>query len=172
MNTKSEIHLRVNGVLYQLWIDPHRTLLEVLREKLFLTGTKEGCGLGDCGACTVIIDGKPILSCITLAVEVNGKDVFTIEGLAEGEILDPLQDAFMKYGAIQCGFCTPGMIMTAKAFLAEKMNPTDSEIKKAIAGNLCRCTGYVKIIEAIKSVSTGYVKIIEAIKSVAKDGEE
>ena len=158
MNTKSEIHLRVNGVLYQLWIDPHRTLLEVLREKLFLTGTKEGCGLGDCGACTVIIDGKPILSCITLAVEVNGKDVYTIEGLAEGEMLDPLQDAFMKYGAIQCGFCTPGMIMTAKAFLAEKMNPTDSEIKKAIAGNLCRCTGYAKIIEAIKSV--------------AKDGEE
>lgn len=147
-----EIELNVNGVPSKVWIEPHQTLLEILRENLFLTGTKEGCGLGDCGACTVIIDGKPILSCITLAVEVAGKNVTTIEGLAQEDKLHPVQDAFVKHGAIQCGFCTPGMVMTSVAFLGEKKNPTDLEIKKAISGNLCRCTGYIKIVEAIKSV--------------------
>ncbi len=151
---KEEIELRVNGTPYQIWIEPHWTLLEVLRENLLLTGTKESCGLGDCGACTVIMDEKPILSCLTLAVEAAGKEVYTIEGLARGEKLHPLQEAFVKCGAIQCGFCTPGMIMTAKAFLTGKKDPTELEIKKAIAGNLCRCTGYVKIVEAIKSVAT------------------
>jgi carbon-monoxide dehydrogenase small subunit len=150
-----EIELRVNGTSHRIQIEPHRTLLEVLRERLHLTGTKEGCGLGDCGSCTVLIDGKPVLSCITLASEVEGKEILTIEALASGESLDPLQEAFINHGAVQCGFCTPGMIMTAKALLAEKKNPTEQEIRKAIAGNLCRCTGYVKIVEAIKSVVEG-----------------
>ena len=148
-----EIELRVNGVMYQIRIEPHRTLLEILREELFLTGTKEGCGMGDCGACTVIVDGKPILSCITLAIEVAGKDVTTIEGLSREGALHPLQEAFMKHGAIQCGFCTPGMIMTSKALLDESDHPTEQEIRKAMAGNLCRCTGYVKIVKAIQSVA-------------------
>jgi carbon-monoxide dehydrogenase small subunit len=148
-----EIELRVNGVMYQIRIEPHRTLLEVLREALFLTGTKEGCGMGDCGACTVIVDGKPILSCIALAIEVAGKDVTTIEGLSREGALHPLQEAFMKHGAIQCGFCTPGMIMTSKALLDESDHPTEQEIRKAMAGNLCRCTGYVKIVKAIQSVA-------------------
>jgi carbon-monoxide dehydrogenase small subunit len=147
------IELRVNGVLYQVSIEPNRTLLEVLREDLFLTGTKEGCGCGDCGACTVIVDGKPILSCITLAVEAAGREVTTIEGLSGGDVLHPLQEAFMKYGAIQCGFCTPGMIMTSKAFLDETDHPTETEIRRTMAGNLCRCTGYVKIVKAIQSVA-------------------
>lgn len=150
-----EIELSVNGVLHQVSIEPHRTLLEVLREDLFLTGTKEGCGMGDCGACTVVIDGKPILSCITLAVEVAGKAVTTIEGLAKEGVLHPLQDAFMKHGAVQCGFCTPGMIMTSKILLENQAHPTELEIKKTLAGNLCRCTGYVKILKAIQSVVQG-----------------
>jgi carbon-monoxide dehydrogenase small subunit len=150
-----EIELRVNGVLYQVSIEPHRTLLEVLREDLFLTGTKEGCGCGDCGACTVIVGGKPILSCITLAIEVAGRDVMTIEGLSEEGALHPLQEAFVKHGAIQCGFCTPGMIMTSKAFLEDQAHPTEMEIRKALTGNLCRCTGYVKIVKAIQSVAQG-----------------
>ena len=148
-----EIELRVNGVLYQVPIKPHRTLLEVLREDLFLTGTKEGCGCGDCGACTVVVDGNPILSCITLAVEAAGKEVTTIEGLSRGDVLHPLQEAFIKYGAIQCGFCTPGMILTAKTFLDKADRPTEAEIRKTMAGNLCRCTGYVKIVKAIQSVA-------------------
>ncbi len=150
--TEREIEFRVNGTSHRIQIEPHRTLLEVLREKLHLTGTKEGCGLGDCGSCTVLIDGKPVLSCITLASEVEGKEILTIEGLVTGDSLDPLQEAFINHGAVQCGFCTPGMIMTAKALLAEKKHPTEEEIRKAIAGNLCRCTGYVKIVDAIKSV--------------------
>jgi len=150
---KKEIELRVNGVPYQIRIAPHRTLLEVLREELFLTGAKEGCGMGDCGACTVIVDGKPILSCITLAVEVAGKEVTTIEGLSREGVLHPLQEAFMKHGAIQCGFCTPGMILTSKAFLDECDHPSEPEIRKAMAGNLCRCTGYVKIVKAIQRVA-------------------
>jgi aerobic carbon-monoxide dehydrogenase small subunit len=148
-----EIELRVNGVPYQVRIEPHRTLLEVLREELFLTGAKEGCGMGDCGACTVIVDGKPILSCITLAVEAAGKEVTTIEGLSREGALHPLQEAFMKHGAIQCGFCTPGMIMTSKVLLEELEHPTEGEIRKTMAGNLCRCTGYAKIVKAIQSVA-------------------
>ncbi len=150
---KREIELRVNGVLYQVAIEPHRTLLEVLRETLFLTGAKEGCGRGDCGACTVLVDGKPVLSCITLAIEAAGREVTTIEGLSRGGGLHPLQEAFIKHGAVQCGFCTPGMILAAKAFLDKTDHPTEGEIRKAMAGNLCRCTGYVKIIRAIQSVA-------------------
>ena len=148
-----EIELRVNGVLYEVPIKPHQTLLEVLREQLFLTGTKEGCGCGDCGACTVIVDGKPVLSCITLAIEAAGRDVTTIEGLSDKGGLHPLQEAFVRYGAIQCGFCTPGMLLTAKTFLDKADHPTEAEIRKTMAGNLCRCTGYVKIVKAIQSVA-------------------
>ena len=146
---KQLIELKVNGEIYEVAIDPHRTLLEVLRENLGLTGTKEACGMGDCGACTVLMDGKPVLSCLTLAMDVQGKDILTIEGLAREGELHPIQKAFVEHGAIQCGFCTPGMIMSAKALLDKNPRPTQEEIKKAISGNLCRCTGYIKIIEAI-----------------------
>lgn len=150
---KHILKLHVNGEEVEVLTEPHKTLLEVLREDLGLTGTKRGCDLGTCGACTVLIDGKPYLSCLTLAVAVQGKKIVTIEGLTEGGELHPLQKAFAEKGAIQCGFCTPGMIMTAKAFLDEEPHPSEEEVKKAIAGNLCRCTGYVKIVEAILSVT-------------------
>ena len=139
----------VNGKPYEVLIEPHMTLLEVLRDHLELTGTKHGCGIGQCGACTVIVDGKPTLSCLTLAVTVKDKDIQTIEGLPEENILHPIQEAFVDHGAIQCGFCTPGMIMSAKALLDKNPNPTKEEINAALAGNLCRCTGYVKITEAV-----------------------
>jgi len=150
---KQTIELKVNGELYKVEIEPRRTLLEVLREKLGLTGTKEGCGKGDCGHCTVLIDGEPVCSCLTLAIEAQGHDIVTIEGLAEGGKLHPLQQAFVDYGAIQCGFCTPGMILAAKSLLDKNPDPTEDEIKEAISGNLCRCTGYVKIIDAIKAAA-------------------
>ena len=149
---KRIITLNVNGEDFEALIETHRTLLEVLREDLGLTGTKRGCDLGTCGACTVLIEGKPYLSCLTLAVDVQGKKIVTIEGLAQGEEIHPLQKAFVEKGAIQCGFCTPGMILTAKAFLDENPHPSEEEVKKAISGNLCRCTGYIKIVEAILSV--------------------
>ena len=150
---KQVIRLRVNGEEREVLAESHRTLLEVLREDLGLTGTKKGCDLGACGACTVLIDGKPTLSCLTLAVSVQGKEITTIEGLAQDGQLHPLQISFAEKGAVQCGFCTPGMILTAKAFLDEHPNPSEPEVKKAISGNLCRCTGYVKIVEAILAVA-------------------
>lgn len=150
---KHILKLHVNGEEYEVLTGIHKTLLEVLREDLGLTGTKRGCDLGCCGACTVLIDGKPFLSCLTLATAVQGKKILTIEGLAQEGKLHPLQEAFVQKGAIQCGFCTPGMILTAKAFLDEHPHPSEGEVKKAISGNLCRCTGYVKILEAILSVS-------------------
>ena len=150
---KRIITLRVNGDEHDVLAQDQRTLLEVLREDLGLTGVKRGCDLGTCGACTVLIDGEPHLACLTLAIAVQGKDITTIEGLAVDGDLHPLQRAFVEKGAIQCGFCTPGMILTAKAFLDEQPDPSEAEIKKAISGNICRCTGYVKIVEAIKSVS-------------------
>ena len=128
---------------------PHATLLDWLRLNAHATGTKEGCGEGDCGACTVILDGKAVNSCLVLAIQANGSEVLTIEGLAENGKLHPLQQAFVDKGAIQCGFCTPGMILSAKALLEEKPNPTELEIRTALSGNLCRCTGYQKIVEAI-----------------------
>ena len=147
---KKIIELNVNGDIYEVAIDTHRTLLEVLRDHLELTGTKQACDQGDCGGCTVIMDGKTVLSCLVLAIEAQGKEIITIEGLAKEGKLHPVQQAFVDKGAIQCGFCSPGMIMSAKALLDRNTSPTEYEIKKAISGNLCRCTGYIKIIEAIK----------------------
>ena len=144
------IHLVVNGEDYRLFIKPNRVLLDVLREDLELTGTKEGCGLGKCGACTVLLDGRPVHACLTLALQADDCQITTIEGIGEKEI-HPLQKSFVDKGAIQCGFCTPGMINTAKALLDENVNPSEEEIKQAIAGNLCRCTGYSKIVDAIHS---------------------
>jgi len=152
---KKALALTVNGEDYEVLADTHRTLLEVLRDSLGLTGSKEGCGLGACGACTVLIDGKANLACLTLAFAAQGKQVTTIEGLAVDGKLHPIQDAAVRYGAIQCGFCTPGWIMSAKALLDENPKPTEHEVKTAIAGNLCRCTGYVKIIESVIAASQG-----------------
>ncbi len=143
----------VNGRPYQTAIGPHFTLLEVLRDELGLTGTKFGCGGGDCGACTVLIEGRAVLSCLTLAMSARGKSIQTIEGLAEGGVLNPLQRAFVEHGAIQCGYCSPGMIMCAHALLTENPLPTEAEARAALGGNLCRCTGYVKIVEAVLAAS-------------------
>ena len=139
----------VNGRQYELLVESNITLAELLREQLDLTGTKCACGVGECGSCTVLVDGKLALSCSTLALAVRGKDIITIEGLAKGTTLHPLQQAFIDSGAIQCGFCTPGMILTAKSLLEENPNPTRLDVKEGLGGNLCRCTGYVKIIDAV-----------------------
>ncbi len=150
---KKAIELNVNGDVYEVLVSSNNTLLEVLRDKLGLTGTKRGCDLGACGACTVLIDGESHLSCIMLAQDAVGKDILTIEGLGEGGQLHPLQIAFVKTGGIQCGFCTPGMILTAKAIINEDEPLTEEGIKRKMAGNLCRCTGYKKIVEAVMSVN-------------------
>ncbi len=147
---KKLIEFTINGNPRKLYVKTNELLLDVIREDLGLTGTKYGCGTGECGACTVLIDGEPVLSCLTLAVTVNKKKVTTIEGIGTDENPHPLQQAFVETGAVQCGFCTPGMILSAKTLLDKNPNPTEDEIKRAIEGNLCRCTGYVKIIEAVK----------------------
>ena len=145
------INLKINGESYQLNVKPNILLLDLIREEIGLTGTKRGCGTGECGACTVLLEGRPVNSCLMLAVEANEKNILTIEGLARDGQLHPLQEAFIEEGAVQCGFCTPGMLLSAKALLDVNSNPKEEEIKKAIAGNLCRCTGYTKIIKAIIS---------------------
>jgi carbon-monoxide dehydrogenase small subunit len=150
---KQEMELKVNGELFRVKVETCRTLLEVLRETLGFTGTKEMCNKGDCGGCTVMIDGKPVLSCLTLAIEAQGKDILTIEGLAKGYKLHPIQQAFVDHGAIQCGYCSPGFIMSAKALLDRNPNPTEDEIKEGISNHICRCTGYVQIIEAIQAAA-------------------
>ncbi len=139
----------VNGKPYEVIIEPHMTLVEVLRDHLDLTGTKHSCGVGSCGACTVLVDGIPVNSCLTLAITAREKNILTIEGLAKGNTLHPVQQAFVDHGAIQCGFCTPGMILSAKALLGRNPRPTKEEVKAALSGNLCRCTGYVKIVDAV-----------------------
>lgn len=141
--------IKVNKVEYEIAGEPWRTLLDVLRYDLGLTGTKEGCGTGNCGACTVLIDGRAVNSCLVLVGEVEGKEITTIEGLAQEDKLHPVQQAFIDEGAVQCGFCTPGVVLTAKSFLDANPHPTESQIREAIAGNLCRCTGYDKIVRAI-----------------------
>ena len=151
---KRLIKLRVNGADREVTIEPWWNLAFVLRQVLDLTGTKVGCGQGECGSCTVLIDGRAVKSCLFLAVKAQGRDIITIEGLhGEGGGLHPLQQAFIDCGAVQCGFCTPGMIMTAKSLLDENPAPTEEEIKEWLCGNLCRCTGYVKIIEAVKAAA-------------------
>jgi aerobic carbon-monoxide dehydrogenase small subunit len=146
---KKLIQLKINGEVAEVAVEPKTTLLHVLREDLGLAGTKEGCALGDCGACTVLLDGKPVASCLTLAVEVREREVLTIEGLNKDGELHPLQRAFIDHFAVQCGFCTPGMILSAKALLDRNPHPSEEEVRHAISGNLCRCTGYVKIVEAV-----------------------
>lgn len=147
------INLKINGESYQLNVKPNLLLLDLLRYDIGLTGTKRGCDTGECGACTVLLEGRPINSCLMLAVEANEKNILTIEGMAKDGKLHPLQEAFIEKGAVQCGFCTPGMLLSAKALLDANSNPQEEEIKKAIAGNLCRCTGYTKIIKAIISAA-------------------
>lgn len=146
---KQILHLHINDQDQDVLAPIHHTLLEVLREELDLTGTKHGCELGECGACTVLVDGVPTLSCLTLPIEVQGSDIRTVEGLADGSRLDPLQNAFSANGAAQCGYCTPGILMTATALLEHTLEPTEAEVREALAGNLCRCTGYSKIVDAI-----------------------
>jgi len=149
--TKKTVKLMINGKEYSLEVGTNETLVEVLRERLRLTGTKIGCNRGECGACTVLIDGEAILSCLTLAIECEGKEILTVEGLEDpktGE-LDPIQEAFVENFGIQCGFCTPGMVMSAKALLDRNPNPSEAEVKEGIQGNLCRCTGYTQIVESI-----------------------
>jgi carbon-monoxide dehydrogenase small subunit len=146
---KYPVQLTVNGTPYEVYVSPRRTLAEMLREDLDFLGVKQGCGEGECGACTVLLDGMPVSSCLVLAVEAAGKEVTTIEGVADREGLHPLQQSFVEHGAIQCGFCSPGMILSAKALLDRNPDPTEQEVRAALSGNLCRCTGYQKIVDAV-----------------------
>jgi carbon-monoxide dehydrogenase small subunit len=150
---RHQITLTVNGETELLEVESHQTLLQILREDLDLTGTKDGCNNGECGACTVLFDGQPVNACLVLAVEADGHEVVTIEGLTQNGVLDPLQRAFINRNAVQCGFCTPGMIISAKALLDRNPQPSEMEIRQAIAGNLCRCTGYTRIVEAVQEAA-------------------
>jgi aerobic-type carbon monoxide dehydrogenase small subunit (CoxS/CutS family) len=150
---KLAVHYTINGRSYEAYTEPNRTLLEVVRDELHLTGAKEGCGTGDCGACSMIVNGKLVTSCLMLAAQADGAEIMTIEGLARDGRLHPLQQAFIDKGAVQCGYCTPGVILAGKALLDSNPKPTSDEIRRAIAGNLCRCTGYTKIVEAIASAA-------------------
>lgn len=150
---KVPIVLKINGVDYPLEVEPRKTLLAVLREQVHLTGTKEGCSTGDCGACTVLLDGDPVTSCLVLAVQANGREIVTIEGIAQNGVLHPVQEAMVRLGGLQCGFCTAGVILSAVALLNRNPDPTDDEIRHALAGNLCRCTGYGKILDAVKDAA-------------------
>ena len=147
------IELEVNKVKYKRTIKPYMTLLDFLREDLGLKGTKRGCDSGQCGACTILMDGKTMNACLVLAIQADGKEILTIEGLSSGGRLHPLQEAFVEEGAVQCGFCVPGMILSAKALLDEKKDPSEEEIRESLSGNLCRCTGYVKIIKAVQKAA-------------------
>jgi len=146
---KHKIRFTINREVKEIEVEPNKTLLKMLREDLDLIGVKEGCGAGECGACTVLVDNKPVNSCLMLAVEADGKKIITIEGLSDGINLDPLQKSFIKHNALQCGYCTPGMIISARALLDRNNNPSEEDIKEALAGNLCRCTGYQRVIDAV-----------------------
>lgn len=151
---KKQITLTVNGVKREMLVAPNELLLNVFRDRLGLTGTKYGCGIGECGSCTVLVDGKPLLSCLTLAISLDGSDIVTIEGISQSDgRLHPIQESFLEHGAVQCGFCTPGMIIMAKNLLDENPKPTEEEIREHIRGNLCRCTGYTQIVKAIQDCS-------------------
>jgi carbon-monoxide dehydrogenase small subunit len=147
---KAHLTLKVNGETRDAMVAVHKTLLEVLREDLGLTGTKHGCELGECGTCTVLVDGEPVLSCLALPVEMGGREIKTVEGMADGRRLHPLQQAFAELGAAQCGYCTPGILLTAEALLEDNPTPSRDEVRVALAGNLCRCTGYTKILDAVE----------------------
>ena len=153
--TKYPLELTVNGKKYSFEVEADLRLVDLLREKMHLLGTKESCGKGECGACTVLMNGKAVASCLVIALQANGAEIVTVEGLGGEEALHPLQKAFIEYGAVQCGFCTPGMLMSAKYLLDNNPRPTREEIRAGLAGNLCRCTGYVKIIDAIEAVAEG-----------------
>ncbi len=148
-----QLHTTINGRHYAIETPPNQTLLDLLREQIGLTGTKRGCEIGECGACTVLVDGVPVNSCLVLAPQVEGKTILTVEGLAEGDRLTPLQEAFIDHEAVHCGFCTPGMLMSARGLLNDHPSPSEQEMRLAIAGNLCRCSGYVQIVEAIKDAA-------------------
>ena len=150
MTTKTLLTLRVNGEEHEVAVPLHKTLLEVLREDMGLIGTKHGCELGECGTCTVLVDGQPVLSCLALPVELQGREIVTVEGMAPPGLLHPLQRAFAELGAAQCGYCTPGILLTSMSLLADKREPTREEIRQALSGNICRCTGYTKILEAVE----------------------
>ena len=150
-HSKKVIELSINDELYVLAVEPQQTLLEVLRDSLNLTGTKEGCGTGECGSCTVLLDGKPVLSCLMLAVECLNREITTIEGVGSIESMTPIQEALIEKGGVQCGFCTPGMVLAATAMLNQNPKPSEAEIKRSLEGHLCRCTGYNKIIEAVEA---------------------
>jgi aerobic-type carbon monoxide dehydrogenase small subunit (CoxS/CutS family) len=158
MTNPMPLTLMVNNVAYTIQIGPNLTLVDVLRDKLGLMGTKKSCNEGECGACTVLMDGKPVASCLVLAMDAQNRAITTIEGLADGEKLHPLQESFVRHGGIQCGFCTPGMIMSAKALLDENPDPTPREVRTAISGNLCRCTGYQQIAGSILAAAKGMAK--------------
>ena len=159
------ITITVNGGRERLDVPSNMTLLQLLREKLALTGTKNGCSAGECGACTILMNGEPVNSCMVLAVEVNGAEIVTVEGLADDGRLTPIQEAFMEHNAVQCGFCTPGVLISAHALLKRNPHPTEDEIKLALVGNLCRCTGYLRIIEAVQTAAEN------GILSLSKEGD-
>ena len=150
---KQILSLTINAKAHQVLINPNKTLAQLLREDIGLTGTKQGCQVGDCGSCTVLLDGEPVNSCLVLALQAEGREVFTIEGMAQGNNLHPIQDAFVQAGAIQCGFCSPGMILSAKALLDKNQSPSEAEVREGLSGNLCRCTGYEAIVDAVESVA-------------------
>jgi carbon-monoxide dehydrogenase small subunit len=153
-----QVKITINGQTASVQVEARARLLDFLREEMDLTGTKEGCGNGECGACTVLVDGIPVCSCLYLAVQANGKSITTIEGLAQDEELHPLQRAFLDHGAVQCGYCTPGLLMSAKACLDRNPHPSEDDVRLAIAGNICRCTGYTKVVEAILSVANRVIR--------------
>jgi len=159
---KQVLHLTVNAQAHEVYTSVHKTLLEVLREDLDLYGTKHGCELGECGACTVLVDGTPVLACLALPIELQGREITTVEGLARGSELHPLQRAFAELGAAQCGYCTAGMLLSAKALLDQEAAPTRDEIRDALAGNLCRCTGYAKILDAVESVVSSQIGVVSS----------
>ncbi|AZR73600.1 (2Fe-2S)-binding protein [Anoxybacter fermentans] len=152
-NNQIRINISINGESYEVQVDPEMRLIDLLRDKLGFTGTKEGCGKGECGACTVIMDGKTVNSCLVLAFQADGKEILTIEGMGTLDNLHPIQEAFIRNGAVQCGYCIPGMVLSAKSLLDKNPAPTEEEIRRGISGNLCRCTGYQKIVDAIKDAA-------------------
>jgi carbon-monoxide dehydrogenase small subunit len=159
------VRITINGLLREVAVPANRTLLDLLREDLDLTGTKHGCGEGDCGSCTVLLDGEPVNACLVLAAEAEGREVTTIEGLAGGSLLHPVQQAFVDAGAVQCGYCTPGMVLVAAALVARNPSPTESDVRHAISGNFCRCTGYQKIVEAVLTASARVREAGQAVEA-------